>query len=85
MLFGSRGLTVVPDKVLMELLRQVHRGTLVCPVTRPGLGEIGLLHWGDDLEILRGLDKAGTVATLVAVLAERRVRNPGVTRPTGSR
>lgn len=84
MLFGSRGLTVIPDKVLVELLRQVHRGAIVCPVTRRGLGEIGLLHWGDDLDHLRGLDKAGTVATIVAVLAERRNRQPEIRRSSES-
>lgn len=73
-MFGSPGLTPVPDKVLVELLRQIHRGAIACPVTRRGLGEIGLLHWGDDLEHLRGLDKSGTVAVIVAVLAERRPR-----------
>lgn len=77
-------MTGVPEKVLVELLRQVHRGDLSCPVTRRGLGEIGLMHWGDDLDHLRGLDKAGTVATLVAVLAERRARNPGVPRFFGA-
>ncbi|MEM6928059.1 MAG: hypothetical protein AAF602_14095 [Myxococcota bacterium] len=80
MSFGSAGLTAIPDKVLVELLRQIHRGAIVCPVTRRGLGEIGLLHWGDDLGHLRGLDKSGTVATLVAVLAERRNLQRGIRR-----
>ena len=73
-MFGSRGLAGVPDKVLVELFRQIHRGAIACPVTRRGLGEIGLMHWGDDLDHLRGIDRPGTVAVIVAVLAERRKR-----------
>ena len=70
----GRGLTAVPDKVLQELLRQIYRGAIACPLTRRGLGEIGLMHWGDDLDHLHGIDQTGTIAVLVAVLAERRNR-----------
>jgi len=73
-MWAGRGLTAVPDKILVELLRQIHRGAIGCPITRRGLGEIGLLHWGDDLDHLRGLDQSGTMATIVAALAERRNR-----------
>lgn len=74
-MFGrSRGLVAVSDQDLTTLLREIHRGTLACPITPRELAEVGLLRLGDDLEHLRSLDRDAVVATLVAVLAERRAR-----------
>lgn len=77
-MFGSSGLTTVSDADLTRLLRAVHRAELPCPIDRIGLATAGLLHLGDELDVLRGLDAGGVKAVLIAVLAERRAR----ARPT---
>ena len=71
-MIGHTGLVSVSDDDLRELLRQIHRGELVCPITRIGLATVGLLRLGDDLDVLQGLDERGVRAVLVSVLAERR-------------
>ena len=73
-MFGSNGLVAVSEAHLTHLLRVVHRGELPCPISRQGLAGVGLLHVGDDLGHLRGLDQDAVRAVLVAVLAERRAR-----------
>ena len=66
------GLVSVSTERLEILLRAVHRETLVCPLTPAGLAGHGLQ---DDthalLGHLRGLDRAGVHAVVVAALAER--------------
>jgi len=71
-MFGSGGLTALSVPQLQLLLKAVHREELPCPIDRIGLATVGLLHLGDDIEVLRGLDRAGVRAVLISVLAERR-------------
>lgn len=71
-MIGSKGLVSVSERDLIALLRAIHRGTLPCPITPRALAEVGLLRLGDDLGHLGGLDRSATIATLVAVIAERR-------------
>lgn len=71
MLEAGRALTGVATDDLKALLRVVHRGELACPVTAKSLAEVGLLRLGDELDFLKGLDRAAVQAVLVAVLAER--------------
>jgi hypothetical protein len=73
-MFGSRGLVGVRDEHLVELLRAIHRGRLTCPIDHPKLATSGFLGIAEHLETLRGLDRAGVVAVITAVLAERRAR-----------
>ena len=73
-MIGTGGLTQVADSDLQELLRQVHRGTLPCPITQIGLAQAGLLRLGDNLAVLQGLSEAGVRAVLVSVLSERQRR-----------
>lgn len=66
------GLVSVSTERLEILLKGVHRETMPCPLTPAGLAAHGLQ---DDtsalLGHLRGLDRAGVHAVVVAVLAER--------------
>lgn len=66
------GLVAVSTERLEVLLRGLHRETLPCPLTPAMLAGHGLQ---DDtatlLATLRGLDRAGVHAVVVAVLAER--------------
>ena len=71
-MLGSGGLKSVPTPQLQLLLKALHKGDLPCPITRVGLATVGLLHLGDELGILRGLDEAAVRAVLISVLAERR-------------
>ncbi len=71
-MLGSGGLTALPTPQLELLLKAVHKDELGCPIDRIGLATVGLLHLGDDLEVLRGLDKSGVRAVLISVIAERR-------------
>ena len=67
------GLASVATERLERMFRHLHRQELACPLTPVGLVCIGLQ---DNLEavmsVLRGLDRSGVRAVLVAVLAERR-------------
>lgn len=72
MLSAGKGLRAVATRDLKALLRAVHQGELECPIRPEGLATVGLLRLLDDLEVLRGLDQAGTRAALVVALAERR-------------
>jgi hypothetical protein len=66
------GLVSVSTERLELLLKALHRETIVCPLTPAGLAGHGLQ---DDTSALlghmRGLDRAGVHAVVVAVLAER--------------
>ncbi len=70
-MIGSGGLKALTLSQLHRLLRAVHRDELPCPIDRIGLATVGMLHLGDDLGALRGLDSKGVRAVLVCVLAER--------------
>jgi hypothetical protein len=73
MLDAGKGLTAVSTDALVTLLRGIYRGDLTCPVTVEGLTRIGLQYCAADLlGHLRTLDRAGTHAVIVAVVAERR-------------
>ncbi len=74
MRFGGGGLAHVSTDDLKRVLSRVHDGTLVCPVTHPGLIHAGLPKLIDDLGHLHGLDERSTKAVIVAVLAEREAR-----------
>ena len=54
-------------------LRLVHRGDLPCPITPVGLVTTKLQDTGDELGVLRGLDRRAVLAVLVSVIAERRM------------
>jgi hypothetical protein len=69
---GTRGLVGMRDEHMIALLRAIHRGDLKCPIDPVQLATAGFLGLADRLEHLRGLDKAGVVAVITAVLAERR-------------
>lgn len=71
-MFGTEGLTRAKTEHLHALLRAIHRGDLEPPVTHPKLAQAGFLGIAEHLDILRGLDKAATLAVILAVLAERR-------------
>ncbi|MEQ1505425.1 MAG: hypothetical protein ABMB14_24550 [Myxococcota bacterium] len=73
-MFGTEGLTRVRDEHLVALLRAIHRDELPCPMDHVGFATAGFLGIADHLEHLRGLDKAGVIAVITAVLAERRAR-----------
>lgn len=69
---GSRGLVGVRDEHLVALIRAIHRGDIRCPIDHAQLATAGFLGIAEGLEHLRGLDKAGAMAVITAVLAERR-------------
>lgn len=71
-MIGSKGLKAISTQDLKEILRQVHRGELSCPIDRIGLATTGLLRLADDLDVLNGLDERAVRAVIVSVLAERR-------------
>jgi len=66
------GLTHLNDKQLERLLTAVHRDLVPCPLSPEQLMVAGLSDVFDRVAFLRGLDKAGVKAVLIAVLAERR-------------
>ncbi len=66
------GLTAVSAEALRTLLRHVHRGEVAVPLTISELTRTGLQYCALELLAqLRMLDRAGVVAVLTAVLAER--------------
>ena len=73
-MFGTQGLKAVRTEHLKHLLGAVHRAELPCPIDRPGLATVGLLHIADDLEVLRGLGAEGTKAAIICALSERVLR-----------
>lgn len=70
------GLTGLSTIDLQRLLRALHRRELSCPVGHASLHVAGLSYLVDRLDALRGLDERAVRAVLVAVLAERRAREP---------
>lgn len=69
-----KGLTRLTLPQLERLLRAVHRGHIRCPLDGPGLMLAGLSDVWDDVEVLKGLDKAGVQAVVASVIAERRAQ-----------
>lgn len=69
---GGLGLTSVPLDVLKKALSLLHQGILEAPVGAAGLATAGFQDFQEPfLSTLRGLDRAGVKAVLVAVIAER--------------
>ncbi len=68
----SLGLRSVSTEELRTLLKMVHTGQIACPVTPAQLAPLKFQHHTEAMMgILRGLDRSGCHAVLVAVLAER--------------
>jgi hypothetical protein len=75
------GLTAVESRHLEHLLRAIHRQEIRCPLDLAELALIGLQDISHHLlGHLRGLDRKGVHAVLVAVLAERREGTPASRR-----
>ena len=69
----GRGLADVPTPQLQVLFRALCRDELKCPMDAWEVARFGLQSWQAELgDALRGLDRAGVRAVLVAVLAERK-------------
>ena len=66
------GLTRVALADLETLLAAVADGRLACPITRAGLGALGLGHLADETAVLSGLGAPAVVAVVCCTLAERR-------------
>ncbi|MSQ00830.1 MAG: hypothetical protein EXR71_02930 [Myxococcales bacterium] len=68
----GRGLVDVPTAPLQVLFRALCRDELKCPPDAWEFARFGLQSWQAELgDALRGLDRPGVRAVLVAVLAER--------------
>lgn len=66
------GLTEIPTDALRSLLRLVYKGEVEIPLTITQITRTGLQYCaGDLLASLRTLDKAGVMAVLTVVIAER--------------
>ena len=68
---GGQGLAHVSTEKLKRMLRRLHDGSLVCPVTQMTLVVAGLPDLVDEVGHLQGLDARAAMAVLVAVIAER--------------
>ncbi len=68
---GGQGLTHVSTEKLKRMLKRLHDGSLVCPVTQMTLVVAGLPDLVDEVGHLQGLDARAATAVLVAVIAER--------------
>jgi phosphatidylserine/phosphatidylglycerophosphate/cardiolipin synthase-like enzyme len=68
---GAAGLYSISTHELEQILREIRRGNLSCPVTRAGLVAAGLGNLADRAAILYQLDQAATGVLLEALLAER--------------
>lgn len=72
------GLSHMPTEALKRLLRHLHRGELVCPLTAERIAVIGFQYKHAELmDTFRGLSAEAVRAVLVCVLAER-IHNQGV-------
>jgi hypothetical protein len=69
------GLRAVALPELEQLLAEVRRGAVSCPLTPAGLLSAHLGHLEPHLALLRGLDAGGVQAVLDAVIAERAARS----------
>lgn len=68
----AEGLTSLKTEELKTLLRLLHRGQLLLPLTAHSIACAGFQYKHHELMAnLRGLDEAGVRAVLVCVLAER--------------
>lgn len=68
---GGQGLAHVSTEKLKRMLKRLHDGSLVCPVTQMTLVVAGLPDLVDEVGHLQGLDARAAMAVLVAVIAER--------------
>ena len=69
---NNLGLVAVPTHLLKRALKALHSGDMVTPININSLCALGLQDVGESLlGAMRGLDKSGVHAVLVAVLAER--------------
>lgn len=68
------GLVDVPTAQLENLLRRITRTELEYPLTKPTLMTLGYNEVAMASQALRGLDRRGVRAVLIAVLAERKSR-----------
>jgi hypothetical protein len=80
--FGGGGLTHLSHEQLERLLKGVHDGSLVCPITHPTLLRAGMPDLVDQVGHLTGLDARAVQAVLVAVIAERRHEAERAARPS---
>ena len=70
-----RGLTEVPTDALRALLRLVYKEEIALPLTITQITRTGLQYCASDLlGALRTLDKAGVMAVLTGVSAEREAQ-----------
>lgn len=72
-----KGLSPVPSATLERLLRLVRASKVTCPLDGVTLHLAGFADVAHDLELLKGLDRAGVEAVLKAVLLERRAHGRG--------
>ena len=68
---GGQGLAHVSTEKLKRLLKRLHDGTLICPITQMTLVVAGLPDLVDEVGHLQGLDARSSIAVVVAVIAER--------------
>lgn len=68
---GGQGLAHVSTERLKRMLKRLHDGALVCPITQMTLVVAGLPDLVDEVGHLQGLDARAATAVVVAVLAER--------------
>lgn len=66
------GLIEIATPDLEQLRREIRKGLLPCPPTGSGLVACGLSHLVGKVDVLASLERAGCLAVLDAVLAERR-------------
>ena len=75
----GEGLTSLKTEELKTLLRLLHRGQLILPLTAHSVACAGFQYKQQELmSNLRGLDEAGVRAVLVCVLAERLAKQKAV-------
>ncbi len=68
---GGQGLAHVSTERLKRLLKRLHDGALVCPITQMTLVVAGLPDLVDEVGHLQGLEARAAIAVVVAVIAER--------------
>ena len=75
----GEGLTSFKTEELKMLLRLLHRGQLILPLTAHSVACAGFQYKQQELMAnLRGLDESGVRAVLVCVLAERLAQEKSV-------
>lgn len=68
---GSTGLYSISTHELEQVLHEIKKGNLSCPVTQAGLVAAGMGYLSERAAVLYKLDPAATYVVLEAVLAER--------------